>query len=77
MSRVVTTFDRVAIDPDVCAGKPCIRGMRIPVHQIVELVAGGNSSEMILDQFPYLETEDIRQALAYAAWLAQDEWIAV
>jgi uncharacterized protein (DUF433 family) len=71
------TFDRVAIDPEVCAGKPCIRGMRLPVHQVVELVAAGNGFEAILEEHPFLENEDIRQALAYAAWLAQDEWIAV
>jgi len=71
------TFDRVAIDPELCAGKPCIRGMRIPVHQIVELVAAGNGFDSILEEHPALEMEDIRQALTYAAWLAQDEWIAV
>jgi len=68
--------DRITIDPAVCSGKPCIRGLRFPVHQIVELVAAGNSFADILDDFPALEEEDIRQALRYAARLARDEWVA-
>jgi uncharacterized protein (DUF433 family) len=70
-------FDRITIDPAVCSGKPCIRGMRFPVHQIVELVAARNSFDKILDDYPALEEEDIRQALAYAAKLAREEWVRV
>jgi uncharacterized protein (DUF433 family) len=70
------SIDRITIDPAVCSGKPCIRGLRFPVHQIVELVAAGNSWQEIVDDFPALEEEDIRQALTYAARLARDEWAA-
>ncbi len=70
-------FDRITIDQKVCSGKPCIRNMRIPVHQIIDLVAAGNSFEQILDDFPYLEEEDIRQALAYASHLTKEDWIPV
>ena len=70
-------LDRITTDPGVCSGKPCIRGMRFPVHQIVDLVAAGNSFPKILQDFPMLEEEDIRQALAYAARLAREEWMPV
>jgi uncharacterized protein (DUF433 family) len=66
-------LDRITIDPAFCSGKPCIRGMRFPVHQVVELVAAGNSFTEIMDDFPALEEEDIRQALSLAAALARDE----
>ncbi|MBI3911035.1 MAG: DUF433 domain-containing protein [Armatimonadetes bacterium] len=69
-------LDRITIDPTICSGKPCIRGMRFPVHQIVEMVAAGNSFAKILEDFPALEEQDIRQALTYAAMLARDEWKA-
>jgi uncharacterized protein (DUF433 family) len=67
-------LDRITINPAVCSGKPCIRGMRFPVYQVIELVAAGNSFAKILDDYPALEEEDIRQALAYAAQLAREEW---
>lgn len=70
-------LDRITVDPSICSGKPCIRGMRFPVHQILELVAAGNSVEDILRDFPDLEREDIHQALVYAARLAREEWAAV
>lgn len=64
-------FDRITIDPKVCFGKPCIRGMRFTVAQIVDLVAAGNSKEQIRSDFPYLEEEDIRQALDYSSALVK------
>jgi len=66
-------FDRVAFDPQMMGGRACIRGMRITVGLIVELIAQGASVEEPLDDYPDLEAEDIRQALAYAAWLAREE----
>jgi uncharacterized protein (DUF433 family) len=63
----MTTLDRITRDPDVMTGKPCIRGMRVTVAAIVGLVAAGHSTAEILQAYPYLEEEDIRQALAYAA----------
>jgi uncharacterized protein (DUF433 family) len=68
-------FDRITFDPEVMAGRACIRGLRIPVSVIVGQVAAGASPAQILADYPDLEAEDIRQALAYAAWLAQEEVI--
>ncbi|MEP7366449.1 MAG: DUF433 domain-containing protein [Acidobacteriota bacterium] len=62
---------RITIDPAVMGGKPCIRGMRVTVGMIVESMAAGRSMGEILADFPYLEEEDIREALSYAASLAQ------
>ncbi len=59
--------DQITFDPRVMGGKPCIRGMRVTVGTIVGLVASGLSKEKILELYPYLEPEDIDQALAYAA----------
>ena len=61
-------LDRITRNPDVMSGKPCLRGMRVTVGMIVGLVASGHSWTEILAAYPYLEEEDIRQALAYAAW---------
>jgi uncharacterized protein (DUF433 family) len=65
-------FDRITFDPNVMGGRACIRGMRIAVSLIVNLVANEMSTEQIIESYPYLEPEDIRQALQYAAWLAED-----
>jgi len=59
------TLNRITLKPLVMGGRPCIRGMRITVGNIVGLVAAGHSFEEILDEFPELETEDIRASLAY------------
>jgi uncharacterized protein (DUF433 family) len=59
--------DRITISPDVRAGKPCIRGMRITVYEVLEYLASGMSEGEILADFPYLEREDIRASLAFAA----------
>ncbi len=66
-------FDRITINPQVLSGQPCIRGMRMPVHQILDLIAAGKSFDSILQDYPYLELEDIKQAVEYAAWLAREE----
>lgn len=58
---------RITADPEVCDGKPCIRGMRVRVSDVVGLLAGGMSRENILADYPYLEAADIDAALAYAA----------
>jgi uncharacterized protein (DUF433 family) len=68
-------FDRITFDPKIMGGRACIRGMRIPVSVIVGQIAGGASPEQILADYPDLDREDIRQALAYAAWLAREEVI--
>lgn len=63
---------RITFDPDIMGGKPCIRGMRVTVGMIVGLVASGHTKEDILKLYPYLEAEDIDQALAYAAWRVEE-----
>jgi uncharacterized protein (DUF433 family) len=64
--------DRITVDPQVMGGKPCIRGMRVSVGMIVGMLAEGHSSEEILKLYPYLEAEDISQALSYAALRADE-----
>ncbi|MEW6621186.1 MAG: DUF433 domain-containing protein [bacterium] len=63
---------RITFDANVMGGKPCIRGLRVTVGTIVGLVAAGYSTTDILKAYPYLEDEDIREALAYAAWRAEE-----
>jgi len=63
---------RITFDPEVMGGKPCIRGLRVTVGTIVGLVASGYSTADILKLYPYLEEEDIREALAYAAWRVEE-----
>jgi uncharacterized protein (DUF433 family) len=66
---------RITTDPAICTGKPCIRGLRFPVARLLGLLAAGESREKILAGYPYLESEDIDEALRYAASLAEDETI--
>ena len=67
------TFERITFEPGKMGGRACIRRMRITAELIVSLVSEGVSWEEILADYPDLEREDIRQALAYAAWLAREE----
>jgi len=67
------TFDRIMFDPQIMGGRACIRGMRIPVSVIVGQIAHGATMDEILADYPDLEPEDVQQALAYAAWLTQEE----
>ena len=66
-------FDRITFDPAVMGGRACIRGIRITVSLVVNLVANGMSAEDIIHEYPELEAEDIRQALQYASALANEE----
>jgi uncharacterized protein (DUF433 family) len=68
----MSKLGRITFNPLVMGGKPCIRGMRITVGNIVGLLAAGHSIEEILDEFPELETEDIHASLAYASWSIDD-----
>ena len=63
---------RITRDPAVMGGKPCIRGMRVTVGTVVGLVAAGRTRDEILREYPYLEAEDIAEALSYAAWRAEE-----
>lgn len=61
---------RITVDPHVCGGQPCVRGLRIPVSLVLKHLAAGRTPEQIVDEFPELEIDDIRECLRYAAWLA-------
>ena len=65
-------FDRIELSPQVMGGKPCIRGTRVTVGTIVGLLSKGHRQEEILKLYPYLEAEDIAQALGYAAWRSEE-----
>ena len=66
------SLNRITFDPDVMGGKPCIRGLRVTVGMIVELFASGQTKNEILKLYPYLESEDLIQALKYAAWRVEE-----
>ena len=65
-------FTRITHNPAVMGGKPCIRGLRVTVGTILGLLASGQSRERVLEAYPYLESEDIDEALGYAAWRLQE-----
>jgi uncharacterized protein (DUF433 family) len=65
-------LSRITFNPEVMGGKPCIRGMRVTVGTIVGLVASGKTVDEVLADYPYLEREDIMEALSYAAWRAEE-----
>ena len=71
------TWKRITIDPSVMGGKACIRGLRVTVGTIVGLVAAGQTTEEILRSYPYLEKEDVQEALAYAAWRCQEAEVSL
>jgi len=68
----MNNLTRITFDPAVMGGKPCIRGMRVTVGTVVGLLASGHSVADVLQAYPYLEEEDLREALAYAAWRAEE-----
>jgi len=65
-------LERITLNPDVMGGRPCIRGLRVTAGMIAGLVASGHSHAEVLRLYPYLEAEDIVQALKYAAWRAEE-----
>jgi len=65
-------FDRITLSPDMMGGKACIRGERVTVGMIVGQIGAGHSIEALLEDYPYLEREDMYQALGYAAWRAEE-----
>jgi len=68
MRKKMKHLTRITLDPDIMGGKPCIRGMRVTVGMIIGLLSSGHSTDEILKSYPYLEPDDIREALEYAAW---------
>lgn len=71
----MTQFNRITFNPNVMGGKPCIRGMRVTVGTIIGLLASGHDIEKVLTAYPYLEREDILEALAFAAWRVEEREI--
>lgn len=71
----MTDFPRITQNPAVMGGKPCIRGMRVTVGMIVGQIGAGCSIDELLADYPYLEREDVLEALRYAAWRAQEREI--
>ena len=65
-------LERITLNPEVMGGKPCIRGLRVTVGTIIGLLASGLANEEILQMYPYLQREDITEALAYAAWRTEE-----
>ena len=70
-------LDRITQQPDVMGGKPCIRGMRVTVGMIVGQIGAGHTIDEVLADYPYLEREDVMQALRYAAWLAEEREVVL
>jgi uncharacterized protein (DUF433 family) len=70
-------LDRISIDPNICFGKPCIKGTRIWVSLILDFLASGASAEEILREYPQLKLDDIRAAIAYGAEVARERVIPV
>jgi uncharacterized protein (DUF433 family) len=66
-------FERISVDAGVCHGQACIKGTRIPVHQIVSMLANGNTPESLINAYPTITLTDIRACLEYAAWLAEEQ----
>jgi uncharacterized protein (DUF433 family) len=71
MTRTFRDFPRITVDPEVMAGKPCIRGMRVTVGMILGELGAGTTIDELLATYPYLEREDILEALRFGAWLAR------
>jgi uncharacterized protein (DUF433 family) len=69
------TFQRITVNSEVMGGKPCIRGLRFPVSRLLGLLASGETVESVLKSYPYLEEQDIHEALNYAAMLADEQVI--
>ena len=70
-------FERITIDPEVCTGKPSIRGLRFPVSRLLGIMASGKTGDGILREYPYLEPGDIDEALRYAAFIAEEETLEI
>jgi uncharacterized protein (DUF433 family) len=70
-------LSRIAIDPNVCFGKPCIKGTRIWVSLILDLLATGMTTEDVLKEYPHLEEADVRAAIAYGAEISRDRYVEI
>jgi uncharacterized protein (DUF433 family) len=72
MEGIMSRFERITQDPETMGGRACIRGMRVTVGMILGQIGSETSIEDLLAEYPYLEREDVMQALLYAAWLAEE-----
>jgi len=70
-------LERITVDPEICQGQPCIRGLRITVALILKLLASGKTPQQVVADYPELEIEDIHEAIKYAAWLASERTIPI
>lgn len=70
-------FDRITLNPEVCFGKPCIRGMRMPIASVLGYLSSGMAIKDILKSWPELEADDIYQALAYASWAMEESVLLI
>ena len=70
-------LDRITMDPQVMGEKPCIRNMRVTVGALVGLMAAGNTIDQVLAAYPYIEREDVLEALSYAAWRAEEKELPI
>jgi uncharacterized protein (DUF433 family) len=77
LGEIMVELDRITQDPQIMGGKACIRGMRVTVGMIVGQIGAGHSVDEVLADYPYLEREDILQALRYAAWRAEEREIVL
>jgi uncharacterized protein (DUF433 family) len=73
----VEQLDRITLNPEVMGGKPCVRGVRVTVGMIVGQIGAGRSIDDVLIDFPYLERDDVLQALRYAAWRAEEREVVL
>ncbi|MDZ4798726.1 MAG: DUF433 domain-containing protein [Bryobacteraceae bacterium] len=74
---VLAPFDRITVEPGKCGGKPCIRGMRITVRRVLELLATHPNQATLLSEYPFLESEDLQQVLSFAAATVDGEIISI
>jgi uncharacterized protein (DUF433 family) len=73
----VGRFDRITIEPGICGGKPCIRGLRVTVRRVLDLLATYTDRAALLAEYPFLEAEDLQQVLRYAAAAVDEEMVTV
>ena len=73
--KAIAGLNSIIFDPQIMAGQAYIRGMRMPVSVVINLIANGLSTNEIIEDYPYLEPEDIQQSLRHAAWLTQERVI--
>ncbi len=76
MTRTFQGFPRITVNPEVMTGKPCIRGMRVTVGMVLGNLGAGVPIEELLESYPYIEREDILEAIRFGAWLASERYVS-